>query len=68
MGDHMSLAKHQLIDSTCFDLAESALPAGAKYALKAALAHAIQECIEDWLTAHDETLKREIGPDWENEL
>jgi len=64
----MVLAKRQLFDSTCFDLAESALPAGARYALKAALASAIQECIEDWLVSHDEQLKREIGPDWESEL
>ena len=68
MGDHMSLAKYQLFDSTCFDLAESALPASALYRHKAALARAIQECVEDWLDTNSELLKREISPNWEDEL
>jgi hypothetical protein len=64
----MILAKDKAFDPACFTLAESALPAGARYALKAALAMAIQESVEDWLANHDEQLKREIGPNWESEL
>jgi hypothetical protein len=61
-------AKQQLFDSSCYDLAESALPSAAKYGLKAALATAIHECISDWLDSHKVILQRELGPNWESEL
>ena len=61
-------AKQQLFDSTCYELAESALPAAAKYGLKAALATAIHECISDWLDNHSVVIARELGDNWRSEL
>jgi hypothetical protein len=67
----MTVAKstrQQYFDASCYDLAERALPSRAKYGMKAKLAGAIQECIEDWLHNHSVVIARELGEDWRSEL
>ena len=48
-------------DSACYTLAEHFLPAIASERLKAALAQAVQSCVEDWLTFECSRLATELG-------